>query len=167
MLVAAGVRHFGNWANALRASGIDPTDVRKSKKKYTPDVIIQILRREAKRGSDLRAITLAKVMKLESVRREFGTLRDALLAAGLGNALKQRKHGLQKWSRDRVIAVLRERAARRVYTLTPGLHRVVQLYFGGAEAARRAARVPSPVDIAMAQRRARRARKTVAVPRRR
>lgn len=159
VLVSAGVRHFGSWAAALRAAQIDPTQVRASKKKYTRDAIIEMLRREAARGSDLRAITLAKVMKLESVRREFGTLRDALLAAGLGDSLKRREHGLKKWNRDRVIAALRELAARKVYTLTPGLHRVVQLYFGGADAARRAAGVPSPVDIAIAQRRARRAKR--------
>jgi len=35
-----------------------------------------------------------------------------------------------------VIATLRERARRGDYTLTPGLHRVVPAYFGGAEAAR-------------------------------
>jgi hypothetical protein len=153
--VSAGVRHFGSWANALRAAGIAPDTVRESRKKYTREVVIAMLRREAQRGSDLRAVTLAKVVKLESVRREFGTLRDALIAAGLGDALKQRRHGLQKWDRDRVISVLRERAKRKVYTLTPGLHRVVQLYFGGAEAARRAAGVPSPVDVAIARRRSR------------
>lgn len=154
VLVSAGVRHFGSWAAALRSANVDPATARKQRKKYTRETIIAMLRREAERGSDLRALTLAKVMKLESVRREFGTLRDALLAAGLADVLMRRKHGLQKWSRERVIEVLRERAARRVYTLTPGLHRVVQLYFGGAEAARRAAGVPSPVDVAIAVRRA-------------
>lgn len=143
-LVAAGVRHFGSWREALLAAGVSPESVRAPRRKYTREAIIQMLQREARRGSDLRAATLAKAMKLEAVRREFGTLRAALIAAGLGVQLQQRKHGLQKWSRERVIEVLQERAAHGIATLTPGLHRVVQLYFGGAEHARRAARVPSP-----------------------
>lgn len=155
ILVSAGVRHFGSWANALRAAGLDPHAVRASRKKYARDVIIAILRREARRGSDLRAATLAKRMKLESVRREFGTLRDALIAAGLGEALTRRRHGLQKWDRQRVVAVLQQRAARGVHTLTPGLHRVVQLYFGGGQAARRAAGVPSPGEVGVASHRKR------------
>lgn len=155
VLVSAGTRHFTSWGNALRAAGVDPATVRIVRKKYTRDAIIEMLRREAAQGSDLRALTLAKVMKLESVRAEFGTLRAALIAAGLGAALQQRKHGLLKWSRERVIDVLRERAARGVHTLTPGLHRVAQLYFGGAVHARHAAAVPSPVEAVAAARRAR------------
>lgn len=153
VLVAAGIRHFGSWRGALLAGDVNPQSVRVPRLKYTRETIIDLLQREAKRGSDLRAQTLAKVMKLESVRREFGTLRAALIAAGLGPQLQQRRHGLQKWSRERVIDVLQERAARGIATLTPGLHRVVQLYFGGAEHARRAAGVPSPLDL---RRRARR-----------
>lgn len=152
VLVAAGVRHFGSWRAALLAAGVNPQSVRAPRSKYTREGIIGLLQREAKRGSDLRAQTLAKAMKLAAVRREFGTLRAALIAAGLTERLQQRRHGLQKWSRERVIAVLQERAARGVATLTPGLHRVVQLYFGGAEHARRAAGVPSPQDLRRRQR---------------
>lgn len=152
-LVAAGRWHFGTWSRALHAAGVDPEAVRVPRRtKYSRQYIIQRLREAANAGSDLRAVTLAKQIKLEAVRREFGTLRAALHAAGLVSHLQRRKHGLQKWSRERVIEVLRERAARKVYTLTPGLHRVVQLYFGGADAARNAAGVPSPLDIRQSRR---------------
>jgi len=144
-LVTAARWRFGSWRAALVAAGIDPETARLSQLiKYTRKYIITKLRREARAGSDLRAITLAKVLKLEAVRREYGTLRAAIVDAGLGPALEHRKHGLQKWSRDRVVEELRARARRGEFTLTPGLHRVVQLYFGGAEAARKAAGVPSP-----------------------
>lgn len=146
VLVSAGIRHFGSWPKAIVAAGIDPKSVRVKRRKYTRDAIVEMLRHEASRGSDLRSRTLAKVMKLEAVQLEFGTLRDAIIAAGLRDVLTRRKHGLQKWSRERVVEVLQERAARGLYTLTPGLHRVVQLYFGGADAARRAAGVASPQD---------------------
>ena len=114
-----------------------------------------MLRRAARSGSDLRAISLAKIIKLEGVRREFGTLRAALIAAGLGRQLARRKHGGLKWSRERVVDVLRDRAKRGEHTLTSGLHRVAQLYFGGADAARAAAGVPSPIDLRIEQTRAR------------
>lgn len=146
-LVAAGRWHFGSWRVALEASGVDRAAARIERRKYTRDEIIKRLRRAVRSGVELRSSALAKVMKLEAVRREFGSLHAAIRAVGLGKELEQRKHGLQKWNRERVIEVLRERAARRVYTLTPGLHRVVQLYFGGADAARLAAGVPSPGDI--------------------
>lgn len=105
-----------------------------------------MLRREARAGSDLRAVVIAELMKLEFVRREFGTLRAAIVAAGLEHVLEARKHGLQKWTRERVIEALRARASRGEHALTPGLHRVVQLYFGGADAARKAAGVLSPQE---------------------
>jgi hypothetical protein len=99
---------------------------------------------------------LAKIIKLEAVRREFGTLRVALLAAGLGDQLARRKHGLLEWSRERVIEVLRERAKRGEHTLTSKLYRVAQLYFGGSDQARAAAGVPSPIDVRIEATRSRR-----------
>lgn len=54
---------------------------------------------------------------------------------------------------ERLIETLRARAARKEYTLTPGLFEAVALHFGNAEEARRAAGVPSPTDVRMAERR--------------
>jgi hypothetical protein len=48
-------------------------------------------------------------------------------------------HGNQKWTRESVIEELKAREARGEVTLTRGLQRAVQLYFGGAHAARAAA----------------------------
>lgn len=146
-LVSAARWRFGTWRAALEAVGIDPEVARvRRATKYTRQAIIDILRREVRAGSELRAVQLAKVLKLEFVRREFGTLRGAISAAGLEHVLESRKHGLQKWTRERVIETLTARARRGEYGLTPGLNRVVQLYFGGAEAARKAAGVPSPAE---------------------
>ena len=146
-LVTAGRWHFGSWRNALASAGVAASETRLSRKKYTPEVIIAKLRKAARAGIDLRAATLAKTLKLEAVRREFGTLRAALIAAGLGDQLEKRKHGRLKWSRELLIDVLRARAKRGEHTLTSGLHRVAQLYFGGADLARAAAGVPSPIDL--------------------
>ena len=155
-LVTAGRWHFGSWRSALSAAGIEADATKLTRKKYTPEVIVAKLQQAARAGSDLRATSLMKIIKLEAVRREFGTLRAALLAAGLQKQLQRRKHGRLKWSRERLIEVLRERAKRGEHTLTSGLHRVAQLYFGGADAARVAAGVPSPIDLRIHATRARR-----------
>jgi hypothetical protein len=156
-LVTAGRWHFGNWSAALAAAGVDSKSTKLRGRKYTKEEIITRIRRAAASGSDLKATSLAKHMKLEAVRREFGTLRDAIVAAGFGDRLKTRTHGRQIWNRERLVNVLRERAKQKDYTMTSSLRRVAQRYFGGCDEARRVARVPSPIDIRIAQRRGYRA----------
>ena len=146
-LFRAARAQFGSWPTALSSLGIDPRDAREYRLTYTKDEIIRRLRGAARAGSDLRSVSLKGVVDAKAIHREFGTLAKAITAAGLDAHLGRRGHGGGKWSPERVIAVLRERAARDEHTLTPGLHRVVQLYFGGAEAARTAAGVPSPTDV--------------------
>lgn len=141
-LYNAARRFFGRWASALAAVHLDAKQLRLSTKKYTKQVIVERLRAASRSGSDLRADSLARVVDLKAVRREFGNLHAALRAAGLEAQLGARRHGGAKWTRDRVIETLRERAARGVYTLTSGLHRVAQLYFGGAANAREVAGTP-------------------------
>jgi hypothetical protein len=129
--------------------------------RYTREKIIEVLRQAADSGIDLTRDNLVKVISMDAVRREFGSLSAALVAAGLRDRLAQRRHGAKAWDRERLIATLRERAARGEHTFTPGLFRAVALHFGGAREARRVAGVPSPVDVRMAERR--KAKKAIAV----
>ncbi|MEO8554161.1 MAG: hypothetical protein ABI678_29500, partial [Kofleriaceae bacterium] len=152
-LLTAGRWHFSKWRIALAAVGASYEPIRANSRKYTKEAIVKRLRREAAKGSDLREKSLLKVLKMEAVRREFGSLREALIAAGLGEQLARRKHGGLKWSRERVIAELQARAMRGEHVLPSRLHRVVQAYFGGVEGARRAAGVPSPIDLRIEERR--------------
>ncbi len=152
-LYGAARRHHGSWRAALAIVGIDAKSVRVATKKYTKDVIIERLRNAAHNGTHLRATSLGKLIDLKAVRREFGTLENALRAAGLMEHLRKRRHAGSKWTRERLIEKLRERAARGVHTFTPGLRRAVQVYFGGAHEARVAAGVPDPIDVRIAQRR--------------
>src|SRR3569623_1457099 len=110
-LVTAGRWHFGSWRSALSAAGIEADATKLTRKKYTPEVIVAKLQQAARAGSDLRATSLMKIIKLEAVRREFGPLRAALLAAGLQQQLQRRKHGRLKWSRERLIEDLRDACA--------------------------------------------------------
>jgi hypothetical protein len=151
--------HFGSWPEALAALGIDARAVRATKRTYTKDEIIRRLQRAARDGSDLRYEHVKRLVDMKAVHREFGTLPAAICAAGLDKHLMRRAHGRQKWTREIVIETLRERAKRGEHRLTSGLNRVVQLYFGGVEAARVAAGVPSPVDLRRAARQQRRPRR--------
>ncbi len=115
-------------------------------------MILERLRKAAHNGTDLRAKSLANLINLKAVGREFGTLETALRAAGLMEHLRKQRHAGSKWTRERLIEALRERAARGIHTFTPGLRRAVQVYFGGAHEARVAAGVPDPIDVRIAQR---------------
>ncbi|MBA3451971.1 MAG: hypothetical protein H0T42_02600 [Deltaproteobacteria bacterium] len=103
-LYGAARRHHGSWRAALDAAGIDSTSVRVATKKYTKAVIIERLRAAAHDGSDLLATSLAKLIDLKAVRREFGALENALRAAGLMEHLRQRRHAGSKWTRLRFSA---------------------------------------------------------------
>jgi len=153
VLYSASRRYFGSWPKALASLGLEHTSLTTTKK-YTKEVIVERLRGAAKAGSDLLAASLARVLDLKAVNREYGTLKNALHAAGLDAHLAKRKHGGTKWDRARVIETLRARAARGEHLATAALRRAMQLYFsGGAYEARQVAGVPQPRDLTFEQRR--------------
>lgn len=140
-LVAAARWHFGSWEAALAAASVDPDAVRLQRAPVTRDEILARIRGLASTGTVVRASTLKPVVKLDTVRKLFGSVEAAVRAAGLQPATT---HGNLKWTRQRVIEALKARAARGEVRLTRGLQRAVQLYFGGAHAARAAAGLASP-----------------------
>ncbi len=137
-LVAAARWHFGSWPAALAAAGVAADDVRLQRRPYTKADILALVRRLARDGTPLRASTLKGVVKLDTVRKLFGSVDAAIRAAGFEYVPRTRR----KWSHERVIDELRSRAKAGKLTLTRGLGRAVQLYFGGAHAARVAAGIP-------------------------
>jgi len=143
--VAAARWHFGSWEAALAAAGVDAQKVRLRRAAYTEPEIIALVRRLAGEGKVVRAATLKPLVKLDAVRRLFGSVAAAIRAAG---SEVSAAHGNQKWSRERLIEELRSRAKRGEVTLTPGLHRAVRLYFGSAAAARDAAGIPAVLRAA-------------------
>ncbi len=150
-LYGASRRHYGSWRVALAAADIDPSTVRAGTK-YTKQVIIDRLRRAARSGSDLLSTSLAKVVDLKAVRREFGRLELAIRAAGLVGVLQRRRHGGRKWDRARVIEVLGFVGRRRStwvelakHALPPGFTPLLRSDARSAHAIARAnARLPAP-----------------------
>jgi len=141
-LAAAARWHFGSWSTALEAAGIDGGEVRLQRAPYTEEEILARIRELARGGRVVRSATLRGVVKLDTVRKLFGSVARAIRAAG---AEVPRTHANQKWNRARVIEELRARAERGEVALTRGLERAAQLYFGGAPAARAAAGLPTVV----------------------
>jgi molybdenum-dependent DNA-binding transcriptional regulator ModE len=139
-LVAAARWHFGSWEKALAAAGVDAQAVRLQRRPFTKAEIVEVVRRLARGGGAVRASALKGVVKLGTVRKLFGSVERAVRAAGVEYAHARPN---QTWSRARVIEELRARSRRGEVTLTRGLHRAVQRYFGGAHAARKAAGVPA------------------------
>jgi hypothetical protein len=137
-LVAAARWHFGSWEKALAAGGVDARAVRLQRRPYTRAEILDVVRGLARGEAGVRASTLKGVVKLDTVRKLFGSVARAIRAAGVEHV---RTRANQIWSRERVVDELRARAERGEITLTRGLHRAVQRYFGGAHAARKAAGV--------------------------
>jgi hypothetical protein len=144
-LVAAARWHFGSWEAALAAAKVDPDAVRLRRAPVTRDGILERIRGLARAGTAVRASTLKAVVKLDTVRKLFGSIEAAVREAGIAPVMT---HGNLKWTRERVIAELKARAARGETRLTRGLQRAVQLYFGGAHAAREAAGLAPLVRIA-------------------
>jgi len=159
-LVAAARWHFGSWEAALSAAGVDPGPLRLQRAAYTRSEVLELIRGMVRDGKVVAPSTLREEIRLPTVRRLFGSIDAAVRAAGIAAGT----HGNQKWSRARVVEELKARAARGETKLTGGLHRAVQLYFGGAHAAREAAGLPPLMRaawteaslIAELQRRARR-----------
>ncbi len=139
-LYSAARRMFGSWRKALVAAGIEYSTLRKPTK-FTRANIVARLQQAARAGVDLRAKSIAKIVNLRAITREFGTLRNALRSVGIDKYLAKRSHGGKRWSPTRVVEVLRERAARGESSTPPTLQRAMQKYFGGASAARLAAGV--------------------------
>jgi hypothetical protein len=140
-LVAAARWHFGSWEAALAAAGIEPDAVRLQRAPITRREVLARIRGMARGGAVVRASTLKRLVKLDTVRKLFGSIDAAVRAAGLEPVLT---HGNLKWTPARVIGELKARAARGELRLTRGLQRAAQLYFGGAKAARAAAERASP-----------------------
>ncbi len=86
-LLAAGIRYFGSWRNAVQAAGISYEDIRKYRD-WSKQRIIQTIQELNQQGFDLsfRSMMLSKYapMVYAAIRpNHFGSWKDALEAAGL------------------------------------------------------------------------------------
>lgn len=113
-LANAARARFGSIGAALDAVGIDDPTYRPPRKWSRPQVL-ELLRKLHKRGTELShtAIALAEPNLPNAASRHFGTLRDAVKAAGLPYARHPRsdRKELRHWTEDLVLRTLREMRA--------------------------------------------------------
>lgn len=109
-LVAKAVRAFGSWDQALRSSGIDPAGIRKDHMKWTKE---EVLRAVQRMGSGVRHSRLKTEHPgaVTAAYRYFGSWANAVRKAGF--RYKKPPAGRPKiWTREAILAAIRERGAR-------------------------------------------------------
>src|SRR5439155_20686236 len=84
-MIARCRNHFGSYAKAVEAAGIDYTTVRHSQQVWTEQKVFQTLRELDERGEDMWVSFLAKRVPgiVQAANKLFGTYRRAVEAAGL------------------------------------------------------------------------------------
>lgn len=145
-LISAARLHFSGWETAVKAAGIDYNREISLKRKWTKEDVIVEIRKLKSKGINLSHRKLGgEYGKLKYAGYKlFGTWEQAVRAAGIdyGEYLE-----IRKWSREKVIEVIRKRAAegkslsRGTATDEEGkkLFQAVFRYFGSMSAARKAA----------------------------
>lgn len=88
--VAAARWHFGSWEDALAAAGVDPAAVRLQRTAYTEAEILELIREMAREGIAVRSSTLKARIKVDAVRKLFGSIDAAVRAAGIEQVVAPR-----------------------------------------------------------------------------
>ena len=82
-LVAAAIRYFGGWPDAIEVAGLDYDAVRLRRRTYTDKELLDLLRDRARTHPDMRREDLAKLPFRDAVVRLFGSVDAALDRAGI------------------------------------------------------------------------------------
>ncbi|MEJ7599252.1 MAG: hypothetical protein WKG01_15205 [Kofleriaceae bacterium] len=138
-LLCAGQRYFKTWRNAVESAGFDYDEILLLRRPYAKQEICELLRKLARDRPSIQLAELYDHRSYSAMIRLYGSLPRAVRAAGLGDWPVPR---YKKWSRRRVIAELRARAAAGIRRSDATLQEAATLYFGSMRAARAAARVP-------------------------
>ncbi|MBI4581262.1 MAG: hypothetical protein HY718_16285 [Planctomycetes bacterium] len=159
-ICSAALYHFGSWAKAVDAAGLDYRGVRakESAKRWTVVVVLREIRRLARAGLNLapKSVRRQHDRLYGAAYRLLGGWQAALLRCGINPAAQCSK---PEWSRERVIeAILAEREAGRslqpaaVRRRYPSLDGAVSRYFpGGWRVALAAARLDPDTILATRQ----------------
>jgi len=111
---AAG-RYCGGWRAAIEMAGFDYESIRLHRRAWTREELIALVRDTVKsREGRTDALSLSKLVESShrAIRRLFGGLRGALLAAGIDPAIG-RKRASSEWSSNAaLVAALRAYVAR-------------------------------------------------------
>ncbi|MCF8567475.1 hypothetical protein LLE49_22405 [Alicyclobacillus tolerans] len=84
-LVIAARRHFGSWDAAIQAAGLVLTRVKKPRKKWTDERIVEAIRIriQEEKPVNYKAVATEEEKLIVAGRRNFGSWKAALQAAGV------------------------------------------------------------------------------------
>ena len=107
-LLAAGIRYYGSWRQAVEAAGIAYDDVRKYRA-WSKDRIVKTIQQLHTEGADLsfRGMMLSKYapMVYAAIRpNHFGSWKDALTASGLA---AEEIYRYKSWEDENIIEEIR------------------------------------------------------------
>jgi len=108
-LLAAGIRYFGSWRQAVEAAGIPYDEVRKYRA-WSKDRIVQTVQKLHAEGADLsfRGMMLSKYapMVYAAIRpNHFGSWKHALTAAGLA---AEEIYRYKSWEDDNILVEIQK-----------------------------------------------------------
>jgi hypothetical protein len=130
-LVDRARRLFGTWNGALEAAGLTPLH---RSTRWSRERVIEAIQSLERHGHFEGSSTKIADKNLQSAaRRRFGTLRAALIAAGI-LAPDETVRRQRKWTRQRVIEMLQDRRLQGLplhYESDPRLAMAAWKYFGG------------------------------------
>ena len=144
-LTRAGVRLFGSWDAALRAAGLDPVRIRRYRKPWTKNTVIQAIRVKHRGGDALAYTTVVPGSLRQAGIRFFGSWNATLLAAGLNPAkIRLYRTRCKPWTAPTTLAEIRRKhrmgEALNTHNISPYSLRLSGVrFFGSWDAALAAA----------------------------
>jgi len=144
-LTRAGVRLFGSWDAALRAAGLDPDRIRRYRKPWTKNTVIQAIRVKHRRGDALAYTTVVPGSLRHAGIRFFGSWDATLSAAGLNPAkIRLYRTRCKPWTAPTTLAEIRRKhrmgEALNTHNISPYSLRLSGVrFFGSWDAALAAA----------------------------
>lgn len=144
-LTRAGSKHFGSWANAIKAAGLDYGRIRR-KGFWSRVLIVERIRalKEAGKPLNFGYVSLHHATLMVAAYQYIGSWRKAIEAAGLDYAAIRKT---KRWSQRSVVSEIRRMKREgvdvsittEVVTKCPGLRDAAIRHFGTWRAAMRAA----------------------------
>lgn len=126
--------HFGNWRDAVEASGLNYDEIKRVRRRWSHDEITRCIRDYHDHGEDLMHPDFrAKRYSLYSAacsRRYFGSWKRALISAGLDH---EKLRETRMWTRARILRTIQEMAKEgkslnwtHIKDAAPGLYRAAR-----------------------------------------
>lgn len=98
-ILQAATKLFGSWDDALRSAGYDPDRIRKQRRPWTRQQIVDLIRRRAAAGLPIASYNVVPLSAEVASRKLFGSWKGALRAAGVPNPMME----FPIWTRVSVI----------------------------------------------------------------